>query len=339
MTDSPNADRRLCIDFGGSQIKIALMSGPRVLAADGLSVTGAARDLDDVSCLARALLAQSAAISVPAGAAPPTIAFALPGVVDTTTHRLVGVHDKYEYARQLDWARWSERHLGSPASIVNDSRAALIGELLFGCAQRETDAVLIVLGTGIGTAVIMDGVLLDGADGHRGILGGHISLTEEDIPCNCGNIGCAEVLGGSWNLSNLARRSPGWQSSTIAGDASRNSLDMAGLFAARRADDRLAITISDRVLAAWQAVAVNMCHAYAPRVVIFSGGSVWAAADHREQVSADVRRHLWSSLPRPEVRWAHDPSRSVLMGLSALAGGEWLEHTPGRAAKVWVGRS
>ena len=86
------------------------------------------------------------------------------------------------------------------ATVENDARAALLGELAHGAAVGVRDAVLLVAGTGIGTAAVIDGQLIRGRSGHAGILGGHLTIDRGGDPCNCGNLGCAEVYGGSWSL-------------------------------------------------------------------------------------------------------------------------------------------
>ena len=124
----------------------------------------------------------------------------MPGVVDIDRTRLVSAHGKYDYLLGVDLSAWSAERLGAAAVVENDARVALLGEVAVGAAAGCTEAVLLVAGTGIGTAALMDGRLVRGHSGHAGILGGHLAIDRGGIACNCGNLGCAEVFGGSWSL-------------------------------------------------------------------------------------------------------------------------------------------
>ena len=225
------------------------------------------------------------------------IGIAVPGVVDRAGTRLVSAHGKYDYLRGVDLATWSVDRFGVRATVENDARAALLGELAHGAAVGVRDAVLLVAGTGIGTAAVIDGQLVRGRSGHAGILGGHLTIDRGGEPCNCGNVGCAEVFGGSWSLP--------------AG------VTMAEVFSAPPDPDgqhRLA----ERVLQSWAITALNLCHAYDPSVVILSGGAIDLAGARIQQIERYLHQHLWSSVPRPTVVVADDPTRSVVRGLAAL---------------------
>ena len=220
----------------------------------------------------------------------------MPGVVDREGTRLIAAHGKYAYLSGVDLARWSVERFGVRATVENDARAALLGELAHGSAVGVRDAVLLVAGTGIGTAAVIDGQLLRGHSGHAGILGGHLTIDRAGDPCNCGNLGCAEVYGGSWSLP--------------AG------MTMAEVFSA--APDADGQRLAERVLQSWAITAVNLCHAYDPSVVILSGGAIELAGARIQQIEHHLHQHLWSSAPRPTVVVADDPTRSVVRGLAAL---------------------
>ena len=278
----------LGLDLGGSTLKAAWIRDGVVLTSGALPNRGEPGDLDAVARLAEELRPDGDQVR---------IGIAVPGVVDRAGTRLVAAHGKYGYLDRFDLASWSMTRFGVRAAVENDARAALLGELAHGAAAGVRDAVLLVAGTGIGTAAVMDGQLIRGRSGHAGILGGHLTIDRGGEPCNCGNLGCAEVYGGSWSLP--------------AG------VTMAEVFSAppgRDGQHRLA----DRVLQSWAITAVNLCHAYDPSVVILSGGAVELAGARVDQIERYLHRHLWSSVPRPRVVVADDPARSVVRGLAVL---------------------
>ncbi|HEX7739587.1 MAG TPA: ROK family protein, partial [Marmoricola sp.] len=81
--------------------------------------------------------------------------------------------------------------LGIPVTIDNDANAALWAEHRFGAARGARDAVLITLGTGIGGAVLIEGLVYRGHGGMAGEFG-HTQVVPDGRPCECGRTGCWE---------------------------------------------------------------------------------------------------------------------------------------------------
>ena len=299
----------LCIDFGGTRIKLGVLDRGRILAATELANTGRASDLEAVVAAASTLSA------APGG--HDGIGIALPGVVDRSRGALVAAHDKYGWATGLDLRDWAQAAFGAPALVENDARAALLGETAFGCAAGATDAVLLTLGTGIGTAAMMNGVLLRGARDHAGILGGHITVDLDGPPCNCGNIGCAEAVASTWALRRDVDADPVLAAALSDDGVPADAADpgLKDLFE-HASDPRVAPTV-DRYLRAWSAAVVGLCHAYDPSAVIVSGGVMRSAGLVLPRLTDLVHAHLWSSSYRPPLVTPAAPEHSVLLGLSA----------------------
>jgi glucokinase len=95
---------------------------------------------------------------------------------------------------------WDELNLCSliktfknvPVSITNDANAAALGEKYYGAAKSMTDAVVITLGTGLGSGIIVNNRILYGHDGFAGELG-HLVIEPEGRKCGCGRRGCLEM--------------------------------------------------------------------------------------------------------------------------------------------------
>ena len=95
---------------------------------------------------------------------------------------------------------WDELNLCSliksfrnvPVAITNDANAAALGEKYYGAAQSMTDAVVITLGTGLGSGIIANNLILYGHDGFAGELG-HLVIEPNGRECGCGRKGCLEM--------------------------------------------------------------------------------------------------------------------------------------------------
>lgn len=285
----------LCIDFGGTEIKLACVSDGAVTATTSVPT----RDTEDALTTA----ATEARALVDAADDPTDVGgIAVPGVVDPATRTLLHANDKYASLRGVDLRAWAQDELGIAAAVENDARAALIGETSSGDAQGIRNAVLVTLGTGIGSAARVDGRVLRGTRGHAGILGGHVTVDQDGPVCPCGNVGCAEMLASTWALRTHYPQLG----------------DMPTLLASGRtnADDA---QLLESFLHVWSATVVTLCHMYDPEVVLLSGGIMRAGDAVRDPIKTYVAEHLWPSVSRPTIVTTTQPELSVIRGLSVLA--------------------
>jgi|YNPBryunderm2012_1023409.scaffolds.fasta_scaffold00005_74 glucokinase len=79
-----------------------------------------------------------------------------------------------------------------PFAVHNDANLAAYGEYLYGSGRGVHSLVLLTVGTGLGSGIILDGQLWQGRCGFAGELG-HITVNPEGLKCNCGNVGCLET--------------------------------------------------------------------------------------------------------------------------------------------------
>jgi glucokinase len=300
--------RTVAIDLGGTAVKIGVFESGRVVADDEFATPDGV-GLDEVAQRVDALLD---------GEHPAAVGIAVPGVVHPRGSSLLAAHGQYAELHDLDLSAWSESRLGSPAVVENDARAALIGEIADGSARGSRDALLVVLGTGIGTAAIVDGRVIRGRRGHGAILGGHITLDLEGPRCPCGNIGCAEALASTWALAEDAASGRLALGPELAGRlASQSAIGIRDLVETRHESESAAIV--ERYLRVWSAVIVTQCHAFDPDVVIVTGGVMRSADVLLPSLEQRVHADLWSSSFRPPFVTPDDPATSVLRGLAALA--------------------
>ncbi|TAN01793.1 MAG: ROK family protein [Chitinophagaceae bacterium] len=103
-----------------------------------------------------------------------------------------------EFAPNLPWkgviplTNLVQEQFNLPVEITNDANAAAIGEMTYGAARGMKDFIMITLGTGLGSGIVINGQLVYGHDGFAGELG-HVIVKEEGRLCGCGRYGCLET--------------------------------------------------------------------------------------------------------------------------------------------------
>lgn len=118
-----------------------------------------------------------------------------------------------EYAPNIAWgheccvplADMFSKKLGIPVAITNDANAAAIGEMTYGVARGMKNFIVLTLGTGVGSGIVVNGQLVYGCDGFAGELGHVIMRRENGRSCGCGRTGCLEAYCSATGVARTAR--------------------------------------------------------------------------------------------------------------------------------------
>lgn len=94
---------------------------------------------------------------------------------------------------------------GIPCLITNDANAAAIGEMTYGAARGLKDFIMITLGTGVGSGIVVNGQMVYGHDGFAGELGHVIMKRNNGRVCGCGRTGCLEAYCSATGVARTAR--------------------------------------------------------------------------------------------------------------------------------------
>jgi glucokinase len=131
-----------------------------------------------------------------------------PGPLDHLTGVIINPTNLPRFTNAPMQAMISER-TGLPVRLEHDAKAAALGEMVFGAGRGERNLVYIVVGTGVGAAIIMDGELLRGVKNFAGEVG-HITIDRQGEQCACGSRGCVETyMSGPWLERRYARLADG----------------------------------------------------------------------------------------------------------------------------------
>ena len=110
-----------------------------------------------------------------------------------------------ELAPNLRWkgiiplVKITERRTGLKTRITNDANAAALGEMIFGGAKGMKHFIILTLGTGLGSGIVVDGEVVYGHTGFAGELG-HMTVAEGGRVCGCGRRGCLETYASATGL-------------------------------------------------------------------------------------------------------------------------------------------
>lgn len=177
-----------------------------------------------------------------------------------------------------------------PTMVEMDACAAALGEAWTGAAASAKHFVYVVVGTGIGAGIVVDGRLLQGSCGTAGELG-HITIMPDGPACYCGNSGCLEMLASGPSIAARARAalSTGRVTSLRAVDV--QALSAEHVFAAARAGDPISLEV---VMTTAEYLGIGVATAaglFNPQVIALGGGVGYGGADLMlEPIRATVAR-------------------------------------------------
>jgi glucokinase len=116
-----------------------------------------------------------------------------------------------EFAPNLPWkgvipfASLMADKFGVPTALTNDANAAAVGEMTYGAARGMKNFIMITLGTGVGSGIVIDGKVVYGHDGFAGELGHVIVMRNNGRTCGCGRTGCLEAYASATGVARSAR--------------------------------------------------------------------------------------------------------------------------------------
>lgn len=304
----------IAIDLGGTYIKIGLLKSGELIERKEIpaqSASGLKTQLPALeSEIDELLLVNKVRKEDVLG-----IGFSFAGLVDSLANRILSTNQKYDDGPDTDLVGWSREKWNWPIFAMNDARMALLGEWQHGAGKDCENLVMITLGTGIGSAVLIGGELLIGKHFQAGNLGGHFVVNHHGTVCTCGNIGCVEAEASTWRLPSLLKQHLAFDQSAIKNE---EVLDFRALFHHAGNNDRVAKEVLDHCLSAWAAGIITMIHAFDPEIVILSGGIMKSSAIILPALQEKVNQLAWTPWGKVKLVEAKFPDSAALYGADYL---------------------
>ncbi|MET0462071.1 MAG: ROK family protein [Chitinophagaceae bacterium] len=302
---------RIGIDLGGTIIKIGLVKEGSVLAFTTIPASSQKGLVNSLPNVKKAIEELLQAQGLDNGSVK-GIGLAFPGLVDPVRKKVLSTNHKYDDAPGLDLEAWFRSSWDAAFCLDNDARLATLGEWQYGAAKGHDNLVMVTIGTGIGTGVIIEGKLLYGLHFQAGSLGGHFTIDYNGRKCSCGNSGCVEAMASSAFLPAIIhdhpRVSDGFKSLADA-------MDFRKLFQLSSEGNADAILVRDQCLDVWSAALVTYIHAYDPSIIVLAGGILNSSAIILPHLKRKVKQLAWCPNHEVELVTAQTGDHAALLGI------------------------
>lgn len=233
------------------------------------------------------------------------------------------------YAPNIEWAAdkdvdfsnmLRERLGGVPVSLTNDANAAAVGEMTYGAARGMKDFIMITLGTGVGSGIVIDGKVVYGHDGSAGELGHTCAVRYNGRPCGCGKTGCLETYCSAIGVARTARE---WLEASHEPSLLRvvEDLSSKAVYEAAKEGDALAIRVLEYTGRMLGHSLADFVAFSSPEAIVLFGGLARAKeflyAPIEEAMKANLMPH-WRGKVKIVFSQLKE-SDAAILGASALA--------------------
>ena len=214
----------------------------------------------------------------------------------------------------------SEAMGGLPVAITNDANAAAVGEMTYGAARGMKNFIMITLGTGVGSGIVINGEVVYGHDGFAGELGHVAAVRNNGRVCNCGKTGCLETYA---SATGVARKAREWLELTDEPSLLRSldSIASKDVYEAAKEGDKLALKIFEFTGKILGQSFADFVAFSAPEAIVLFGGLARAKEFLTEPIMAAMNANLLP-LWKDKVKLVYSQlkeSDAAILGASALA--------------------
>ena len=214
----------------------------------------------------------------------------------------------------------SEAMGGLPVALTNDANAAAVGEMTYGAARGMKNFIMITLGTGVGSGIVINGNVVYGHDGFAGELGHVTAVRGNGRTCNCGKTGCLETYASATGVARTARE---WLELTDEPSLLRGLETIASkdVYEAAKEGDKLALKIFEFTGKILGRSFADFVAFSSPEAIVLFGGLARAKEFLTEPIENALNENvlpLW----RGKVKIVYSQlkeSDAAILGASALA--------------------
>lgn len=183
---------------------------------------------------------------------------------------------------------------GIPVAITNDANAAALGEMTYGAARGMKDFIMITLGTGVGSGIVVNGQLVYGHDGFAGELGHVVMKRNNGRVCGCGRTGCLEAYCSATGVARTAREFLDARSdSSLLRNLDPEDITSKDVYEAAVQGDQLALDIFKFTGEMMGEAFADMVAFSSPQAIILFGGLTKSGELLLKPVRESLEAHLF----------------------------------------------
>lgn len=220
----------------------------------------------------------------------------------------------------IDFGKIISEKTGLPVAMTNDANAAAIGEMTYGAARGMKNFIMITLGTGVGSGIVVDGKVVYGHDGFAGELGHTISI-RNGRQCSCGLKGCLEAY---TSAIGVARTAVEWlqrdDTPSLLREVPDGKMSSKEVYDAAKKGDKLALEIFEFTANLLGEAFANFIAFSAPEAIILFGGLARSREFIEKPIIESMNRNvvsIWKDKVKVEFSQLKD-SDAAILGASAL---------------------
>ena len=223
--------------------------------------------------------------------------------------------NRVEFAKLL-----SEAMGGLPVALTNDANAAAVGEMTYGAARGMKNFIMITLGTGVGSGIVINGEVVYGHDGFAGELGHTTAVRNNGRSCGCGRSGCLEAYCSAMGVARTARE---WLELSDEPSLLRSCDNIASkdVYDAAKEGDKLALKVFEFTGKILGRSLADFIAFSAPEAIVLFGGLARAKEFLTEPILEAMNGNvlnLWKN--KVELVYSQlKESDAAILGASALA--------------------
>lgn len=306
------------IDLGGTNIKVSVVNDRMEIMGSVSAPTDAKKGGDDVvDRMIKTVHEAVDTVGLTLGEIN-SVGVGCPGYIDD-------VNGIVRFAGNLYWrdfplvSKLASGLKGLPVYIGNDANVAALGEYLAGSAKNASSAVIITLGTGVGTGIIIDGKIISGYDSGASEMG-HMVIHKGGRPCTCGREGCWEAYSSATGLISMSRDAMELGKDSAMWDLYRKEGKVSGRTAFRAADagDQTAQGVIDEYISYLACGIANLINILQPEIISLGGGISKEGENLLVPLREEVKKEVFAGHMVTEIRQCTLGNDAGLIGAAML---------------------
>ena len=311
---------KIGIDVGGTGIQVGVVNSLNQIIAESSIPTRTDLPFEEQVARIASSVVQTAASAGFSREDIESVGIGIPGIASAKTGEIIKCTNMGW--NHVPFRQEFMKHLNKPVHIDNDANVAALAESVAGVSAGTSSSVFITIGTGIGSGIIINGKVWNGAHHIGGELG-HVIFDLHGIPCTCGNHGCLERYCSATALIRMAREAaeahPGSLLLTsVSGDLTR--IEAKTVFDCSKENDPVAVSVLNQYIDQLAQAIGSVVNLLDPEVIVLGGGVSKAGHALLDPLLPLYRKYvLFNENEIPDVKLAVLGSEAGIIGAAMLS--------------------